>query len=377
MKAVNHLWVFLLASLVSMTVQGQWSEKEVLERIQSLQIDNDDFYDSGLFATQRSWSFSRDSVEDNTIFFTASIISTLRQLRDQTSEQNQEIIDEIIKQAESTYQYYRSRNGEVTHNFWQTVEPDLPFPNGGKLISNKKMRLPDDYDTSILVAQALNNDSLDLRLREKMVAYATREERDENRPTTPKPYRESKAYEVWYAKKMPQTFDICVLSNILHFVFERGYELNATDSASIDLIKQMILNEDHLNKSKFIAYHAPSPALILYHVVRMMSAEEQGYFDEIRKPVIEDLHVLLEESENEMEKLLLLTSLIRLDETSEYELNFEQFLSDEKTFAFFSIKPFGSGFSSLKMDGLSPVMDWYNEAYNWTLYLEYLILSKD
>lgn len=360
-----------------MTVHGQWSEKEVLERIQSLQIDEDDFYDSGLFATQRSWSFSRDSVEDNTIFFTASIVSTLRQLRDQSSVQNQEIIDAIIENAASTYQYYRSRHGEVTHNFWQTVEPDLPFPNGGKLISNKKMRLPDDYDTSILVAQALNNDSLDLRLREKMVAYATREERDENRPTTPKSYRESKAYEVWYAKRMPQTFDICVLSNILHFVFERKFELNATDSASIELVKQMILNEDHINKSKFIAYHASSPALILYHVARMMVADKQGHFDEIRKPVIEDLYALLEESDNEMEKLLLLTSLVRLDETSEYELNFDQFRSDEKTFAFFSIKPFGSGFSSLKMDGLSPVMDWYNEAYNLTLYLEYLILSRD
>lgn len=360
-----------------MTVQGQWSEKEVLERIQSLQIGEDDFYDYGLFATQRSWSFSRDSVEDNTIFFTASIVSTLRQLRAQSSEQNQKIIDDIIKKAESSYQYYRSRNGEVTHNFWQTVEPDLPFPNGGKLISNKKMRLPDDYDTSILIAQALNNDSLDSRLREKMVAYSTREDRYENRPSTLKPYRESKAYEVWYAKRMPQTFDICVLSNILHFVFGREYELNSTDSASIDLIKRMILNDDHLNKSKFIAYHASTPGLILYHVVRMMAVDKQGHFDEIRKPVIEDLHMLLEDSENEVEKLLLLTSLVRLDETSAYDLNFDQFLLDEKTFAFFSIKPFGSGFSSLKMDGLSPVMDWYNEAYNWTLYLEYLILSKN
>lgn len=375
MKISRHISFFLFGLFMAQSFcgLGQLNKEEVMRRIQSLQVVEDSFYDPGLFPCQRSWSFSREWVEDNTIFFTASIAATLRQLP--ISGEHRAVADQIIAQAMPVYAKYGSRNGEPTYNFWQTVEPDLPFPNGGRLISNSKMRLPDDYDTSCLIAQAMDNDSLDALVRNKMVDYAVREDRRENQPTTLKNYKESRAYEVWFAKKMPQTFDICVMSNLMYFIFDRQFELNEPDSATIRLIKEMIANDDHINETKYISHHASSPALILYHVSRMMSKDPEGFFVEIEEKVKADLRQALTDSESEMEKVLILTSMIRLGIDPGITPDFERLAEDVNDFVFFSVKPFGSGFSSLKMDGISPSIDWYSEAYNWTLVYEYLVLS--
>lgn len=375
MKISRHISFFLFWLILAQSICGfgQLKKEEVMQRIQSLQVVEDPFYDSGLFPCQRSWSFSREWVEDNTIFFTASIAATLRQLP--ISGEDRAVADQIITRAMTVYTKYSSRNGEPTYNFWQTVEPDLPFPNGGRLISNPKMRLPDDYDTSCLIAQAMGNDSLDALVRKKMVDYAVREYRGENEPTTLKNYKESTAYEVWFAKKMPQTFDICVMSNLMYFIFDRDFDLNETDSATIQLIKKMIANDDHFYETKYISHHASSPALILYHVARMMSKDPEGFFEEIEEKVKSDLRQALTDSESEMEKLLILTSMTRLGIDPGITPDFERLAEDVNDFVFFSVKPFGSGFSSLKMDGISPSIDWYSEAYNWTLVYEYLVLS--
>ncbi|WP_420317332.1 hypothetical protein [Ekhidna sp.] len=373
---MHKSFIFSILIILSLCGNSQYSIIDVLERLDSLQVDQNDFYDSGLFPCQRSWSFSNNPVEDNTIFFSASIAFTLREIYPLLDSGAQLIAHQIIAGVGRNYQKYRSRKSEATFNFWQTIAPDLPFPNGGRLISNEGMRLPDDYDTSCLIALAAGNDSVSLNLRKAMVEYANRANRNENEPTTLNEYKDSQAYEVWYAKEMPQTFDICVMSNALLFVVKNGFELNGTDSATFELIQQMIRNDDHLTNTKFISHHATSPALILYHVSRLIKADSLGILNDLNRIVIEDLLQLLDESENEMEKVLILTSLFRLGHSISEAPNFDELSKDLQSFIFFSVKPFGSGFSSLRLDGISPTIDWYCEAYNWALVLEYLVLSE-
>ena len=356
---------------------GQYSESEVIEKIHSLQVRSDLFYDQGLFPTKRTWSFSSEAVEDNTIFFTASTIVTLQTIRPLFNPTQLAAVDKMIQLAKPTYEKYRSRNGEVTYNFWQTVSPDLPFPNGNKLISNSKMRLPDDYDTSLLIALAdgkkTPDDSL---LRKKMVSYARRANRSESELTTLDKYKDSKAYEVWFAKKMPQTLDICVMSNVLFFAFQNRFLLNDIDQETISLILQMIASNDHLERARAISHHTSSPPVILYHVSRMIAYDYQGVFDGIKDQLIEDGIRLLEESDGQMEKVLLLTSLYRLGHTSEKQQIDELLLADEtKSFSLFTVNPFQQNFTK-GLNHVLPTISWQNEAYNWTLFLEYLMLKK-
>ncbi len=363
-----------ILTLIHLYGVSQYSELEATKKLGSFQIIEDEFYDAGLFPSQRTWSFSNKSVEDNTIFFTASIISTLRELYPQLVEENRDLVDSIIKRVNPVYDKYKSRNGETAYNFWQTTPPDLPFPNGSKLISNEGARLPDDFDTSILILQALGkNDSLDHLFRKKMISYAKRESRSEAKLITPEKYQNMKAYEVWFGKDMPQTFDLCVMSNVMSYVLDRDFQLNMYDSATISLIKRMIQANDHLNSISDVSHHSDSPALILYHVARVISKDEKGFFSSIKNEVITDLKSTLNEVENEVEKIMIAISLQRLTHKSDVSIDFKKLEKDVKSFSFFYVNPFNV---SKGKSRYLPTVTWVSEAYNWTLYLEWLVLAK-
>ncbi|MEO9869762.1 hypothetical protein [Ekhidna sp.] len=353
---------------------SQYSEVELVRKIDSFQIEQDEFYDTGLFPSKRTWSFSSKPVEDNTIFFTASIISTLRTLGDKLDKENRETANSMISKASIVYSKYKNRNGGVTYNFWQTVSPDLPFPNGSKLISNERMRLPDDFDTTILIALSQEeNDSSDMLIRERMITYSGRKNRDDTRLITLSEYQDLKAYETWFGKDMPQAFDLCVMSNVLLYVIGRGFELNEYDSATVSLVKQMIMNNDHILRTSDVSFHSNSPALILYHVARLIAANSQGHFDEMKEKVIADLMSLIEEVENEVEKVMILSSLRRLGHETPNEINFEKLKVDVRTFSFFSVNPFNMSKGESRY---LPSVSWVCEAYNWALVLELIVLKK-
>lgn len=354
---------------------AQYSEEEIIQRIRSFQVDKDEFYDAGLFPVKRKWSFSSNYVDDNSIFFTASINTTLKMISGRLDERSGKIVYSILKETQPIYAKYGNRNGGITYNFWQTVPPDLPFPNGNKLISNKKSRLPDDFDTTVLIALARGkNKRYDSLFRKEMVAYSSREDRSNVKMITLEPYENSKAYETWFGVNMPQTFDLCIMSNVLLYVMDRGFEWNEYDSATAALIQQMILNDDHLERTANISHHSDAPALVLYHVARLIEADYKGRFDAIKQKVINDLVKLLKEESNEVQKVMILSSLHRLDYKTSEPVNLKRWGKHVKSFSFFSINPFNiSKGRSLYI----PSIKWVSEAYNWTLLLELMVLRKE
>ena len=375
-RTYSRLLLTSLMTLCSFIGHSQLSETQVFQKIASFQVVEDEFYDAGLFPSQRSWGFFSKPAEDNTIFFTASIATTIRMIQHRLDSVNRQTASSIIHNAEANYSKYASRNGEGTYNFWQTVPPDLPFPNGSKLISNKKGRLPDDFNSTVLIALASQrNDSSDQLIRKKMTAYSKRENRHLVSLNTLDAYKNSEAYEVWFGKNMPQAFDICVMSNVLLYVLDRGFELNQYDLETISLIKRMIRNDHHLKQSAEISHHSDSPALILYHVARLISLDNQGLFDDIETKVINDLRKLEGEVENELEKVMILSSLKRLSQNVDLStLDHEKLNADVTSFSFFSIDPYNISMGIYKF---LPTIRWISEAYNWTLYLELLVLVNE
>ena len=315
-------------------------------------------------------------MEDNTIFFTAAIVHTLKGLLPRMDKTSKALAIDIIAQSRKNYRHYQSRNGEPTYNFWPTTAPDLPFPNGNKFISNPKMRLPDDLDTSILIAMGSEEDSVKTRLREKMVAYASRESRSESKLNTLKKYESSEAYEAWFAKDMPQTFDICVLSNVMLFVFDEGYPLNRHDTATISLIKRMLLEDDLREHMDEVSHHTTSQALILYHVARMIHADREGFFQTMAPVVVGLLFEEHNHAPTEFEKMLAATSLMQLGQYSLGTLDHKRLQSELNEFTFFSVKPFLGNPQFSFLNRLVPNINWTSESYNWVLYLEYLYLLE-
>ncbi|MEO9482990.1 MAG: hypothetical protein ABJG47_06070 [Ekhidna sp.] len=361
--------------LLYLPCYSQQSEVEMVRKIQSFQIVEDQFYDSGLFPSKRTWSFSSKPVEDNTIFFTASIVSTLQMVHAKLDSKSRKMVDSMISNADQLYPKYKNRGGGVTYSFWQTVAPDLPFPNGSKLISNERLRLPDDFDTSILIALAQEkNDSADLLLRNRMVGYSSRENREDVKLFTPQEYQDVKAYETWFGKDMPQAFDLSVMSNVLLYVMRQGFVWNAYDSATASLINTMILNDDHRLRTSDVSFHSTSPALILYHVARLIAVDNIGHFDEAKAKVLGDLVSLLDVVENEVEKVMILSSLHRLGYEPSASIDFDKLKADVKTFSFFSVNPFNMSKGESRY---LPSVRWVSEAYNWTLMLELLLLEKE
>lgn len=372
-----HLLKVLCSGILILLQAGayaQYSERQLVDKIQSFQVHADEFYDSGLFPTDRTWSFSSKPVKDNTIFFTASIISTLKMIYGDLDSESQNVVDSVILNSELLYPKYKNRGGGITSNFWQTVAPDLPFPNGSKLISNEKLRLPDDFDSSVLIALAQGkNDSTDALLRERITAYSARKNRNDVKLYTADEYSNVLAYETWFGKDMPQTFDLCVMSNVLLYVATRDFELNAYDSATISLIRQMIMNNDHIERTSDVSHHSNSPALVLYHVARFISMDKNGLVDDLRVRVIADLERLSTEVENEVEKVMIASSLARLGQKTSYAPNIEKLNLDTKTFSFFSVNPFNI---SKGKSRYLPSVTWICEAYNWVLVLELYVLQK-
>ncbi|MBV6645501.1 MAG: hypothetical protein KI790_08620 [Cyclobacteriaceae bacterium] len=356
--------------LLFLTPPQTLSYKDMLFQIEALQVAGDSFYDDGLFPSQRQWITSGSGVEDNTIFFTTSIVFLLQQLTPYMSPEEKEIVFRIRERARSNFEKYASRNGEITFNFWQTVAPDLPFPNGSRLISRKKYRMPDDLESTVLIHLTSGEDSLNqLLVRQKILNYAGRENRQPVK-SMPEKYREYEAYETLFANKMAQDYDIVVLCNVLYFVFQHDYELQYHDHQSIELIRQIIANDDHMNIPEVVSPSYMSPVIILYHVSRLLSIDKDGLLKDIKASVTQDLKKLLQKA-SPLEQVMIGSALIKIDEKVDHQVNTKRLAEDLKSFVFRRYDP-----SSRYKYLITPNMKWKSEALNRTLYLEYLILNE-
>lgn len=342
----------------------------VLEKIDSLQSHGKGFYTKGLFPTKVRFENGRKTYEDNNIFFTGLTLYTLQSIRNQFGDEGKALIDTIDRRTKNLFQYYRNRKGGPTYNFYQT-HPDIPYA-GIKLLSKlKKVRLDDDLDDTSIIYLTLNsNDSINASVKREM-KWQTRSPKKVK--TTFKKYQNSKAYRTWFAVKMKQDLDICVMTNTLLFVFTKNLPLDSTDFSTISLIKRMV-NEDEIMKHGYIvSSYYQQTSIILYHLARLISVAHNQELDSLIPKIVADLKTELKFSTNKVEQIILLSSLCRLQRPVPFAFTYTDIQKDMDSFYWFQAYALnGNNIMFKRIVGPYTFLNlkYKSKAYYWSLVLE-------
>ena len=348
---------------------------QIMKKIDSLQSRGSGFYTRGLFPSQVRFENSSKFHEDNNSFFTGLTIYTLQSISQHFTKKENILFDSMEQRTTHLFQHYRNRKGGPTFNFYQT-HPDIPYAGIKVLSKLKKVRLADDLDvTSIVYLIRHSSDSLNAQVK-RLMELQTRKPEKVN--TTFKKYQNSKAYRTWFAEKMKQDLDICVMANTLLFVYSKNLPLDSTDFSTIALIKRMV-NENEIMKHGFIvsSYYQISP-IILYHLARLISVANNPQLNTLIPTIVADLKKELNNSTNNMERIILLSSLYRLNQPVPFHFSYAEIQKDMSSFYWFRayllygndilIKRIVGPYTFLNLKYKSP-------AYYWSLVLELQALS--
>ena len=288
-----------------------WSY-QILTKIQALQQTNTGF-PTGIFPSTRVYAYNKNnSKNDPNVFFTGLIVHTLKKYQKQCTPYQQGLIQQIVKDGLSSVGLFKNKSGRDTYNFWRTDTPQI-FPNAGWLNKfDKSQSLPDDFDDSVILlwAQEVTKERAAV-IHDTMQLYAnTKVKTVKNSLPT---FKNLPAYSTWFGKKMPIDFDMAVLCNVLSFVNAYDLQWTASDSASLQLITTAIDNKWHLNKADFIAPHYAKPAVIMYHIARLLSAGNQQNIETLialKPTLLKQTDSLLTISKDPLEAILLNTARV-------------------------------------------------------------------
>jgi hypothetical protein len=181
---------------------------------------------------------------------------------------------------------------------------------------------------------------------------------------------------------MHPDFDLAVQCNILYFNFEKKLPLVKEDSATIYLLSQILKSREYLKRPVYISPSYVKPAILIYHVARLMDAFDIAELELYRKQLIDDANKLLAKATNIMDRIILQTALIRLgatvpDLTINSIAGFENTNQDE--FVFFQARAAFAQPTPVKQIFLHCnylIYYFYSAAYNKALWLEYLVLKN-
>jgi hypothetical protein len=88
--------------------------------------------------------------------------------------------------------------------------------------------------------------------------------------------------------------------------------LNATDSASLDLIVDLVKANKHLTDPKYVSQHYANSATIIYHIARLIYYTDYPALLALKSILLDQALELSKQAKFPLEQLLLNTSIIRL-----------------------------------------------------------------
>ncbi|HEX5551839.1 MAG TPA: hypothetical protein VFX43_01240 [Chitinophagaceae bacterium] len=377
---MRTLITLLLLCFVEVEAMAQSVSKidSLLHRIESMQTKADDFYFAGTFPTYRRYGESLKLKEDNAIFYTGLIAFTLKELSGDLNAPQRIICDTIRQRAIRAYPHFRNVNGSPTFNFWR-ADPPLVFPHSWFLNHfNEVDKLPDDLDDTSILWLSMNAPDSVTRIVKKMMALHANGEMRWIRNTYRR-YRDLPAYSTWFGVKMPVDFDFCVLCNVLYFVHYYRLPLNIHDSASVELLRQMIVDGDYLKHPAYISPHYGRTPLLLYHVARLLGRFSIPALDTLKPRLLREANRSYDHSGNWLDSVLLSTAIMRLggdppvvppdDSAGIYQQSQTFFVASFSAFLSNAWKKILLNNQLIKYYFICP-------AYRYTLYLENLLLRQ-
>lgn len=347
----------------------------LLNGIKQLQsTGNDLIYPEGIFPAVRRHIATGILREDDNSFFTALIAFTLKRLQKYFPDEELKIVQEIELKAAGAFPLYKNKNGEETFNFWRT-EKEAHFPNSNFFSKFDYFRLADDADCTAIIYLANGYTQEDITyLRSKLSEHAG-PNIDLSKNNLPQ-YRNLKLYSTWFGKNIPIEVDVCVITNILYLLFDSKNALNDYDLDCIKFICSVIHNNEHKTLAFRVAPYYPNTSIILYHISRLVTIANHPELLQLKTKLKSDIIEKLSGEIHPMEKIILHTSLIWLDEnynSDELEMPFE---TDFPWFIAGMLTSVGNMFA-IKLAHLSIFhIKFYCEAYMKTLFLEYKIEKR-
>lgn len=375
---MNKAGFSIILLIVLLFTQIAWSQENlILQKINDLQIEQDSFYSKGLFPTEVRRNRQKRTWQDNNIFYSALIAYTLNQSQSDLSEKDKNEVQKIVDNVTSNFPAYSNRKGGPTYNFYQT-HPENQFPQFKRLSQKDKFRLPDDLDDTSILVLTLNDPKNKKKVDSVKTLAIDQVKLHPKLNSALKQDKKAAAYRTWFADKMDQEFDICVMANALLLWNSNNLPKDEVDDATVlfiyrHLSENIVLKKPHLSSPQYL-----KSSIILYHLSRTFSTYEHPLAPSIREKLLTDLKEMLRNSKSPMEKVILLSSLYRLGESLNYQIELSNLEKEVQMFTWFNANLIsGKPIFIKRLFGKQhPLLYSYTcEAYNWALILELQNLS--
>jgi hypothetical protein len=349
----------------------------LIAQIASLQTSQSGLFQAGMFPAYRvqpQWMGYHRA--DNNVFLTACTLFTLQSIREQVSPQSQRLIDQMTEWARAAYPLFQNKDGLDTYNFWPT-KPSRHFPNGRLLHRFDHFRIPDDVDDTamVMLTDPPPRETL-LWLKNKLTQHANGP-RLTIRNTFPE-YRNLQAYSTWFGKDMPIDFDACALSNLLYLIHQHNLPRNEHDTDSLALLADLVRTGRYVREPFRCAPHYARTPLILYHLVRLLTAFYPPELVAVQDQLLTDTRNQLAGVTHPMDRLILSTTLLRLGYKPK-SLELEGIEKSFGTFHFFvagMLTAYEHSLLNLLAQWPFWHMRWVCEAHCRALVAEYLVVEK-
>jgi hypothetical protein len=352
---------------------------ELLLSLEQLQVNEEASLLNGAFPSLRKYYFGAQYKTEDNVFFTALILWNLGQFRTQMTAQELAFFDQIKYKARPYIERFRNQNNQLTYNFWPRNPPQV-FPNGGWLnLLNKNAALADDIDDGAITLMALGvNDSIAKAMQSRFGAYRV----GLIKPNQGfyKEFKDRPVYSTWLGNKMPKDVDLSVLTNVLLMHTIAKIPLNATDSATLDLIVDLIKSKKHLTDPTIVSQHYAHTATILYHVSRLMSYSDYPALLALKPILLEQSLQLSKQATFPLEQLLLNTSILRLGGKIDLPLSVNEASLTANNYPYFV-----ANIASVLINPFKRIVnrsnivrfDYYSYAFNLSLLYENLMLRGE
>ena len=355
----------------------------LLAEIAALQQRESGFFAAGTFPSTRVHSSRPFTIRrDNNIFFTGLIGLGLRRLRPDLDPGDRVVCDSILARMQPAIPLYRNRQGRPTYNFWRT-NPPLIFPEDPWLtLGNRSHALPDDLDDTVILLEALGEegDSTARVVKALMEAHANGS--GHFLQTGYRRYRRQGAYSTWFGQRMPIDFDCSVFCNVLYWVCANGLPFGAADSATVDILRDMILRGLPVTDPAYASPHYARTPVTLYHIGRLLGTFSLPALDSLKPLLVAQTRAALGKARDPMDRVLLSTTLLRLGVSPDRipAIHLGSPAEEDDRFVFFIASfsdYFRNPFRRVFLHAGLLRYEFRCTAYNRFLLLEYLVLREN
>ncbi|RFS15669.1 hypothetical protein [Emticicia sp. C21] len=366
----------------------------IIQKIASLQSRGDIYFPEGIFPSYRQNKYLLYKRPDTNIFYTASIVFVLNQLKSSLPLESQLLVKDISKKAVQNYPTFQNKDGLKTYNFWQTPKDGREsnhFPNGYIFRYSEHFRLPDDIDdTSLVYLTSKASKEEIIWLKEKLQLHANLSEGPTKKrqvKNTFTHYKALKVYSTWFGKNMAIEFDACALCNLMYLFESFKLPHNEYDMDTYQYLIGIIRRKEFISHPFQVSHNYATAPLFVYHLSRLLGEFATTPLESYRKDLIEIALLLMKIEKVAMNKILLQTSLLKLSRINDFGYKNEiedclkadsalNLIIPDSDFCYF-LGPLLSSYENPILQFFAPLkitqMDWKCEAHEWVLVLENLI----